>query len=109
MIVTFITNEINPDISYSFASDRVVALRGYAPAHWQTRARVWRNQSPVKFREGRPNQGGQQVVQDLTDHRVFENPARLKGQQGSSFSWQFTTFQSAALPPLNQNNTDRTS
>jgi hypothetical protein len=30
-------------------------------------------------------QGGKQVVQDLTRSSIFENPARLKSEQGSSF------------------------
>ncbi|MEP6671345.1 MAG: hypothetical protein ABJF10_19440, partial [Chthoniobacter sp.] len=67
-IVTFITNDLTKNISKAFASDRVVALRGYVRAHWQTRIRVRRpgNQYAAKFRERRPYQGGRQVVQDLT-------------------------------------------
>lgn len=66
--VTFITNDLTKNISKAFASDLVVALRGYVRAHWQTRIRVRRpgNQYAAEFRERRPYQGGQQVVQDLT-------------------------------------------
>jgi len=64
---TFTTNEIIPNISNSFASDRLVALRGYVLPYWETRFRVSR---PGKLRQRRPYQGGQQVTLDLiTDHR----------------------------------------
>ena len=64
---TFTFNEIIPNISNSFASDRLVALRGYVLPYWETRFRVSRR---GKFRQRRPYQGGQQVTLDLiTDHR----------------------------------------
>jgi hypothetical protein len=64
---TFNTNEINSNISDSFASDRLVALRGYVLPYWETRFRV---SHQGKFRQRRPYQGGQQVTLDLiTDHR----------------------------------------
>ena len=64
---TFTFNEIIPNISDSFASDRLVALRGYVLPYWETRFRASR---PGKFRQRRPYQGGQQVTLDLiTDHR----------------------------------------
>ena len=70
---TFIANELTKNISDPLASDRLVALRGYVPA--RRKARIWlrrRDESgAAEFRERRHNQGGEQVVHDLTiDHRI---------------------------------------
>ena len=94
-MLSFISDEIIQDISNTFASDRLVALRGYVPAYRQARFRVKRrsNQYAADLRERNLYQGGKQVVQDLT-HRssIFENPARLKSKQGSSFPGDCTIF-----------------
>jgi hypothetical protein len=81
----------------------MVALRGYVPAHWQTRFRVRRpgNQYAAEFRERRPYQGGQQVVQDLT--QIIEISRTLPAWKPAGFfvSGWCTSFSIAAWAPLN--------
>jgi hypothetical protein len=65
----------------------MVALLGYVHAHWKTRNRVRRpgNQYAAqlhKFREQRPYQGGEQVVQDLTQIIDFREPCSPAKQAG---------------------------
>jgi hypothetical protein len=50
----------------------VVALRGYVPAQWKTRFRVWPedDRRAAELRKRRPHQGGEQVVHEIIpDHR----------------------------------------
>ena len=109
--VTFTANELKQNISKTFANDRLVALRGYVPAHWNPPGRVRDKsiQSATEFRERRPYQGGKQVVHDLKSP-IFENPARPKGQQGSSFPGSRFIFPARLLRLLSHpsKQTDRT-
>jgi hypothetical protein len=100
---TFTFNEINSNISNSFASDRLVALRGYVLPYLETRFRVSR---PGKLRQRRPYQGGQQVTLDrITDQRF----SRTLLAEEASRVFLFPSIHQLSKPRLDGRSTQTTS